>query len=260
MASLEIWFPVLFWVFVGSVLSLIGGILLAIRKKPFTHNQSMLLVSFAAGVLLSTAILDLMPEALERFEALQSIEVMWWWILIGVITLFFLEKTLLWYHHHHEEHAHIHTMPVMITIGDTIHNMIDGMVIAATFIADPKLGVVTALAVAAHEIPHEMGDFGVLLAKGWGRWKTVLMNVLSACSSFVGAIVVLFLGTRVEGIIPILLAFTSGSFLYLACSDLIPELHHECGKGKWHRYQNILQIIVFTAGIFSVWGLVRFLE
>ena len=160
---------------------------------------------------ISTAILDLMPK-LERFEALGSVESMWWWILIGIVMLFFLEKSLIWYHHHHEEHAHHHAVPVMITVGDTIHNVIDGMVIAASFLADPKLGVVTALAVAAHEIPHEMGDFGVLLAKGWGRWKTIMMNVLSACASFIGAIAVLLLGSRVDGVVPILLACTAGSF------------------------------------------------
>lgn len=260
MVSPIIWFQILFWVFVGSILSLIGGVLLALRKKPFTHEQSMLVVSFAAGVLLSTAIMDLLPEALTRFQAANAVDAMWWWLLIGIIFLFLLEKSLIWYHHHHEEHAHLHAVPIMITVGDTIHNMIDGIVIAATFIADPKLGMVTALAVAAHEIPHEMGDFGVLLAKGWGRWKTILMNVLSACASFVGAIGVLLLGTRIEGVVPILLAFTAGSFLYLACSDLIPELHHECGEGKNHHHQNILQIIVFTVGIFSVWYLVHLLE
>jgi len=253
-----LWGQVLLWVFVGSVLSLGGGILLALRKKPFSHEQSMLVVSFAAGVLLSTAILDLMPEALEHFEQLGATESMWWWVLIGTVSLFFLEKSLIWYHHHHEEHAHHHAVPIMITVGDTIHNMIDGMVIAASFLADPKLGVITALAVAAHEIPHEMGDFGVLLAKGWGRVKTIFMNLLSACSSFLGAILVLVLGERVEASVPILLAFTSGAFLYLACSDLIPELHHECAGHK-HEH-NALQMVIFAVGVFVVWWLVRFLE
>lgn len=260
MIPLSIWFQVLWWVFVGSVLSLIGGIVLALRKKPFTHNQSMLVVSFAAGVLLSTAILDLLPEAMEQFQAVGSVETMWWWLLSGVVFLFLLEKLLIWYHHHHDEHTHRQTVPLMITAGDTIHNMIDGIVIAASFIADPKLGVVTALAVAAHEIPHEMGDFGVLLAKGWGRWKTIFMNMLSACASFAGAVGVLALGSRVVEIVPALLAFSAGSFLYLACSDLIPELHHECEEGKNHHHQNILQIIVFGIGIFSVWYLVHLLE
>ena len=153
---------ILFWSFIGSVASLGGGILLALRKKAFSHEQSLLLISFAAGVLLSTAFFDLLPEAGEKLSLIG--------VLAGIIFLFLLEK-FLWYHHHDEEHEGHRRTPVLITVGDTVHNFIDGVVIAGTFMVAPATGIVTAMAVAAHEIPHEMADFGVLLTKGWARKK-----------------------------------------------------------------------------------------
>ncbi|KKU73316.1 MAG: ZIP Zinc transporter, partial [Candidatus Amesbacteria bacterium GW2011_GWB1_47_26] len=152
---------ILIWTTVGSVASLGGGILLALRKKAFTHEQSLLLISFAAGVLLSTAFFDLLPEAIGQIGQLGQIGQIWGWVLAGIIFLFLLEK-FLWYHHHDEEHEGRQRTPILITVGDTVHNFIDGVVIAGTFMVAPATGIVTALAVAAHEIPHEMADFGVL--------------------------------------------------------------------------------------------------
>lgn len=239
---------ILFWSFVGSVASLGGGILLALRKKAFSHEQSLLLISFAAGVLLSTAFFDLLPEAGANLSLVG--------VLFGIIFLFLLEK-FLWYHHHDEEHEGHRRTPVLITVGDTVHNFIDGVVIAGTFMVAPAAGIVTALAVAAHEIPHEMADFGVLLTKGWARKKVILVNLISAGTSLVGAILMYYLGRQIEGILPVLLSFSGGMFIYLACSDLIPELHH---GHKERGVDSLQQMAVFGVGIIIVLVLRRWLQ
>ncbi len=242
-----IW-QILFWSFVGSVVSLIGGVLLALRKKMFTHEQSLLLISFAAGVLLSTAFFDLLPEAGVNLSLIG--------VLAGIIFLFLLEK-FLWYHHHDEEHEGHKRTPIMITVGDTVHNFIDGAVIAGTFLVSPVTGVVTALAVAAHEIPHEMADFGVLLSKGWARKKVILVNLASAGVSLIGAIFMYGMGKKFGTILPYLLSFSGGMFIYLACSDLIPELHH---GHKEKASEAVWQMVVFGAGIAVVWVLIMLLS
>ncbi len=239
---------ILFWSFIGSVASLGGGILLALRKKAFSHEQSLLLISFAAGVLLSTAFFDLLPEAGEKLSLIG--------VLAGIIFLFLLEK-FLWYHHHDEEHEGHRRTPVLITVGDTVHNFIDGVVIAGTFMVAPATGIVTAMAVAAHEIPHEMADFGVLLTKGWARKKVILVNIVSAGTSLVGAMLMYYLGGKIEGMLPVLLSFSGGMFIYLACSDLIPELHH--GHAE-KRSETLAQMAVFGAGIIIVLLLKRWLQ
>lgn len=239
---------ILFWSFVGSVVSLGGGILLALRKKAFSHEQSLLLISFAAGVLLSTAFFDLLPEAGEKLSLVA--------VLGGIVFLFLLEK-FLWYHHHDEEHEGHRRTPILITVGDTVHNFIDGVVIAGTFMVAPATGIVTALAVAAHEIPHEMADFGVLMTRGWARKKVILVNLVSAGTSLMGAALMYYLRRQIEGLLPALLSFSGGMFIYLACSDLIPELHHGHAERK---VDSLWQLATFGMGIAVVWGLIRILE
>lgn len=222
----------------GSVGGLIGGVLLALRKKPFTHSQSLLMISFAAGVMLATAFLDILPEA-GIFNG--------WAILTGIIFLFLLEKTLIWYHHHGDEctsHA-----PALISIGDTLHNFIDGIVMGAAFLANPTTGMITALAVMAHEIPHEMADFAAMLSMGWSKKKVIFINLLSASMSIFGALSVFFISNfiQLENYLPLLLSFAGGMFIYLACSDLIPELHHAHHKAPVKN--NATQILFFGFGI-----------
>lgn len=217
----------------GSIGGLVGGILLALRKKPFSHSASLLMISFAAGVMLATAFLDILPEAGV---------VVWWAVLVGVVFLFLLEKSLIWYHHHGDDcdsHA-----PILITVGDTLHNFIDGVVMGAAFLASPATGILTSLAIMAHEIPHEMADFGVMLSLGWSKKKVILSNLISASVSIVGAVGVYYIG-----VVPLdlLLSFAGGLFIYLACSDLIPELHHAHIKAPVTN--NFSQIIVFGLGI-----------
>ena len=245
---------ILFWSFIGSVASFLGALVLVERKRPFTHAQTLLIISFAAGVLLATVFFDLLPEA-----AAYTGGVVWGGVLGGIIFLFLSEKSLLWFHHHEEEYEGGEETPWLITVGDTIHNFIDGVVIAAAFMVAVPVGIVTSLAVAAHEIPHEIADFGLLLSKGWSKRKPILLNIASAASSLVGALLLFTLGSRVEGWLPHLLSFSGGMFIYLACSDLIPELHH-CHGEDCDLKKNWWQIPAFLGGILVVWTLVKILE
>jgi len=223
---------ILVFTFIGSIGSLIGGLLLLSRQK-FALKISHFLAAFAAGTLLGAAFFDLLPEALEHAEETGGSVDIFLWTLIGIIFFFFIERFLHWFHHHEDYHSDEHaksTVPLII-VGDTIHNFLDGIVIALTFLVSIPLGIVTTLAIAAHEIPQEIGDFGLLLHKGVKRRKVILINIMSAAAAFIGAFLAYFLGERIEGILPIALSLTAGFFIYIAASDLIPEIHHENRKG-----------------------------
>ncbi len=216
---------------IGSIGSLVGGIIL-IQKEKFTLKISHFISSFAAGVLLGTAFFDLLPEAIHEGEK-TGIDGLFW-ALIGIIIFFLLERFIHWFHHHEDYHEHEKesksTLPLII-ISDTAHNFIDGVIIAATFMANTQLGIATALAVFAHELPQEIGDFGLMLHKGMKKKKIILVNILSATVSVIGAVGTYILGDTIESSIPILLALTAGFFIYIATSDLIPEIHYEKRKG-----------------------------
>lgn len=239
---------ILFFTFLGSLFSLIGGLILLSNEK-LMLKISHLLASFAAGVLLGTAFFDLLPEALHEGEA-AGIDV-FLWALVGIVTFFVFERFVHWFHHHeeyHEDNSTSKTTIPLIIFGDTMHNFIDGVVIAATFMIDMQLGIVTTLAVAAHEIPQEIGDFGLMLHKGLSKQKIILVNIVSAAASFLGAILTFLIGSGIEGYLPILIALTAGFFIYIASSDLIPEIHHEKRKG-FAFYETVLLI----AGILTIW-------
>lgn len=221
---------ILLFNFIGSVISLSGGILL-LTKKDLANRISHLLSSFAAGTLLGTVFFDLLPESIE--EANGNTAQVFLWALGGILFFFILERIIHWFHHHEYNEAEIKGKPVipLIMIGDTIHNFIDGIAIAATFMINIPLGIITSFAVGAHEIPQEIGDFGVMIKKGLSGRKTLLFNIVSAFASFVGAILTFYIGDRISGLSAIFLSITSGFFLYVALSDLIPEIHHENKKG-----------------------------
>lgn len=239
---------ILLFTFVGSLAALIGGLLLLSREK-LALKISHFLSSFAAGILLGTAFFDLLPEAHHEGEKL-GIDI-FFWTLFGIIVFFMIERTIHWFHHHDDYHEHQKesktTLPLII-IGDTMHNFIDGVIIAATFMADPRLGVVTSLAVFAHELPQEIGDFGLMLHKGMKRSKIILVNILSSAVAFLGAIMTYLLGNVLEGYIPILLAVTAGFFIYIATSDIIPEIHYE----KRFRH-SVFESFLLIAGIAVMW-------
>lgn len=218
---------------IGSVVSLGGGILLLL-KRDFAYRISHLLSSFAAGTLLGTVFFDLLPESLDEAEKIPNGQAsVFFWMLFGILFFFLLERALHWFHHHDYEESEIKGKPIipLIVIGDTIHNFVDGIAIAATFLTSIPVGIITSFAVGAHEIPQEIGDFGVMIKKGLSRKKTIAINVVSALASFLGAILAFYFGEKVEGLSSIFLAITSGFFLYVSLSDLIPEIHHENRKG-----------------------------
>jgi zinc and cadmium transporter len=256
---------ILLFTFIGSVASLMGGLLLLSREKlvmKFSHY----LFSFAAGVLLGTAFFDLLPEAVEHGEeitaaALESgVEVsefnVFLWTLIGILLFFLIVRFIHWFHHHdeHSPQEEKATVP-LILLGDSFHNLIDGIVIATTFLVSIPLGIVTALAVAAHEIPQEIGDFAILLKRGVKKSKVLLFNVMSALVSLVGAVITYFIGESIDVYLPILLSLTAGFFIYIAASDLIPELHTKEKKSII-----FMETIILFFGVWVVWFLVQILE
>lgn len=222
---------ILVFTFIGSIGALIGGFILLSYEK-FALKTSHFLASFAAGVLLGSAFLDLLPEAIHDAEG-KGINV-FFWALFGIILFFLIERSIHWFHHHEEYHKDPKesksTVPLII-ISDTVHNFIDGVVIAATFLISIPLGIVTAFAVAAHEVPQEIGDFGLLLHKGLSKKKIIILNIVSAAVSFIGALLTYALGNALENYMPVFLALTAGFFIYIATSDLIPEIHYEKRRG-----------------------------
>jgi zinc and cadmium transporter len=247
---------ILLYTSLGSIVSLMGGIIL-LANKELARRLTEPLSAFAAGALLGTAFLDLLPEALEASESTAiSPHIVFFWVLIGIIIFFLLERFIHWFHHHHEHQGEIKKPTgTLILLGDSIHNFIDGVAIAITFMIDPTLGVVTTLAVGAHEIPQEIGDFGVLLKAGYSRTKVLFYNVLSAGAALVGATLTYLIGPQIAGSMPILLAVTAGFFIYIALSDLVPEIH-AWGTKKLA----IIESFLLIAGIVAVGLIVQLLE
>lgn len=234
---------ILLFTFIGSIGALIGGIVLLCREK-FALKISHFLASFAAGILLGTAFFDLLPEAVHEGEGGGNV---FFWALFGIVLFFLLERFIHWFHHHEEFHDtekdSKSTLPLII-FGDTMHNFIDGVVIAATFMVSVPLGIATSMSVFAHEVPQEIGDFGLMLHKGLRPGKIILINIFSAAVSLTGAIVTYFLGNILAGYIPALLAVTAGFFIYIASSDLIPEIHHEKRKSY-----ALIESLLLIAGV-----------
>ena len=244
----------------GSVVSLIGGVILLLKGK-LASSVSHFLAAFAAGVMLGAAFVDLLPEALEHAEELGTGIDIFLWTLGGILVFFLLERVIHNYHHHdtiHSEKEHREerkaTIPLII-FGDSFHNFIDGVVIAATFMVDINLGVLTTFAVAAHEIPQEIGDFGLLLHRGLSKMKVIWVNFFSSLTALIGALITYMVGESIEGILPILLALASGFFIYIALSSLIPEIHGEYRK-KMAFWETVLLII----GVIVIWIAVTTLE
>lgn len=254
MQELSILTYILVFTIFGSILSLIGGIFLLLNEKK-TLKYTHFLAAFAAGTLLGTAFLELLPEAFHEAEHIFEefgVEInIFLWALVGLLGFFLIERFIHWFHHHQHELDHNKktepTVP-LIVVGDSVHNFIDGAVIAAAFLVNIPLGIVTAIAVALHEVPQEIGDFGILLHKGVKRNKVLLVNILSAFTAIVGALVVFFVGETIEPITPILLSLTAGFFIYIAASDLIPEIHHENRKGF-----ALVESSLLLLGVVTVW-------
>jgi zinc and cadmium transporter len=215
----------IFWSLIGGVVSLIGGIVLLGSKK--SSKVAYFATPFAAGALLSAVFLDLLVEGLHESSAETVLKS----VLVGILLFFFAERFLHWFHHHHP-HKDKKTDPSvpLIIAGDTIHNALDGVAIAAGFLISPATGIVTTLAIAAHEIPQEIGDFGLLLDKGLKKKKVLIFNVLSALATTVTAVVVYALGSGAELPLGMLLGLSGGFLLYIALSDIIPIIHQRSAE------------------------------
>ena len=223
--------------FVSSI-SLVGGLLL-IWKKLLTDKYASYFVGFAAGVMLVTAFLDLMPEALEKSQDI-AIFIS---ILSGILIFFFMERFVLWFHHHDDMHES-KPSSFLILLGDGFHNVFDGIAIAAAFMVSPTVGITTTIAIAAHEIPQEIADFSILVLGGMKKRDALFYNFLSALTAFAGAIGGYYFLHTIQNALPMALAFTAGMFIYIACSDLIPDMHQDFKKQKrW------LNSIPFMLGI-----------
>jgi zinc and cadmium transporter len=233
----------------GGIFSLGGGALLLWKGKIFAGKFEQYILSFAVGVLLSAALLDLLPEALELVEEPHGVLA---WTLAGMLVFFVLERYLSWFHHHHSPHGHQPTV-ILLSIGDTLHNFIDGIAIGTAFLVSPQLGIVTSLAVALHEIPQEMGDAAIMLSSGLRRTSILLLNGLSSFASVVGAVVIYLLGNSVQFNFSPVIAFTAGMFLYIAASDLLPTLHSKSTKNAV-----FIQTSMLFLGVFVVYLLVKF--
>ncbi len=225
-----------------SLIAFIGALTLFVKEK-LLDKVLLFLVAFSAGASIGGAFLHLMPEAIERAEPGQVFN-LFLYLLFGFCTFFVLENFIMWHHHHAREHPEIMPFSYLILISDGIHNFIDGLVIAASFVIAIPVGIVTALAVALHEIPQEIGDFGILIYGGFKKGKALFLNFLSAISVVFGGIVGFLLSERMGKSIVFLLPFAAGSFIYIACADLIPEIRHRASPQK-----SIIYFFVFLLGI-----------
>ena len=234
------------WIYaIGSVLvvSLISlvGVLTVSLKDDKLKKMLLYMVSFSAGALFGDAFLHLLPEAVEKsgFGIGMSI-----YLMLGICISFVIEKIVQWRHCHipHSKN-HPHPFAVMNLFGDGVHNFIDGMIIAASYLASNPVGIATTIAVILHEIPQEIGDFGVLLHGGFSRGKAIIFNFVTALTAILGAIIALIISSYIEGIIIFLVPFAAGTFIYIAGSDLIPELHKEVSPKK-----SFMQLIAIILG------------
>lgn len=231
-------------------LVLVGFLLL---HKTLIKRLSFALVSFAAGALLATGFLDTMKEAVA-----QGGDQVFLWVTLSIAGFFLIERLFLHLHHHDtdEDHGEDLKLPVgLLIFGDALHNFIDGASIAASFFVSVPIGIITSIAVFVHEIPHELGDFGILLHKGWPRGKVFTFNALTGVAALGGALLAYVFGTQFAGTIPVLLAITTGNFIYLSATDLLPEIHHHSKKNP-----ALPNVIFFLLGIAVIWILTTFLK
>ncbi|MBT6069312.1 ZIP family metal transporter [Candidatus Peregrinibacteria bacterium] len=245
----EVWLYALGSVLLVSLIAFAGIFTLSMKKESL-QKIVMYLVSFAAGALLGDAFLHMLPEVAHEYGFDMQISMS---VLIGILIFFVTERFIHYHHCHNVDHPHIHSFAIMNLIGDGVHNLIDGMVIAASYMVSIEVGIATTLAVVFHEIPQEMGDFGVLLHGGFSRGKALLLNFGSALLAVAGAVITLLLASHIEGVEKYLVPIAAGGFIYIACTDLIPELHKENSRSKL-----IGQFIVFLIGIGVMWLLLEF--
>jgi len=227
-----------------SFISLIGAIIFYLREQ-ILNKILLFLVALSAGALIGGAFLHLIPEAVYR-AGLEEAAIFktFLYLILGFCTLFILEQFISWHHHHATEHPEIRPFSYLILISDSIHNFIDGLIIAGSFAVALPTGLITTLAVVLHEIPHEIGDFAVLIYCGFKKARALFFNFLSAITAIFGGIAGFFLSEMIGNSIVFLLPFAAGNFIYIAASDLIPEI-----KEKTNIKKSLLYFFIFLIGI-----------
>jgi zinc and cadmium transporter len=230
-----------------SLIAFIGALTLFLKEK-LLNRILLILVAFSAGALIGGAFLHLIPETVAKvgFEETLLLKV-FLYLLLGFCIFFILENFIRWHHHHATRHPEIMPFSYLILISDSIHNFIDGLIIAASFVVSFPIGIVTALAVALHEIPQEIGDFGVLVYGGFKRVKALFLNFLSAITVIFGGLFGFLLSEKIGQSIIFLLPFAAGNFVYIASSDLIPEI-----KLKVSFKKSLIHFFIFLLGIITM--------
>jgi len=233
---------VLFWILAStllvSLISLVGIFTLALKDN-LLHKIIFCLIGFSAGALIGSAFLHILPEAIQRSNSL----LVFYYLILGIILFFLMERYLHW-RHCHDKDCHIHAFTYLNLFGEAFHNFIDGIAIAASFIISIKLGVATTLAIIFHEIPKELGNFGVLIYGGFSRKRALLYNFISALMAILGAITGYFISDFAHDFSHFIMPLTAGGFIYIAMSDLIPEVHKENNQRR-----ATLAFISFLLGI-----------
>lgn len=243
----------------GGVLSVLAAAVFLVLSEPLRNRLLPHLISFATGTLLGAALLGLLPHALEGV-ADRDVHAIPLAVLLGLLGFFLLEKLVLWRHCHADhcevhvpderhDHAQRRSTGTLILIGDGLHNFLDGILIAGAFLTDLHLGVVTSLAVAAHEIPQEVGDFAVLLHGGFTRGRAFVYNVLSSLTTVVGGVLAWFALQEMEAFLPYVLAVAASSFIYIAVADLIPTLHR-----RVEGVATVQQVTLIALGVLLIYA------
>ncbi|WP_374244421.1 ZIP family metal transporter [Zoogloea sp.] len=239
--------------FAGGLLSVVVAAVFAFTARP---NWVPVLISYAIGALLGAAFLEVLPHAIEAAESPEKAAMN---VLAGIMLFFVLEKLVLWRHchdegcqghehHHHGGHGHDHGRSgLLILIGDTFHNFVDGVLIAAAFVESTPLGIVTALAIIAHEIPQEVGDFLILIHSGYSKTRALVFNLLSSLATLVGGILAYVALSHMQALVPVFLALAAASMIYVAVADLIPGLHK-----RTELRATAQQVLLIAAGIASI--------
>jgi zinc and cadmium transporter len=225
-----------------SSVSLVGLASLKINHESL-HKVLILWISLSAGSLMGSVFLDLLPEAIEIAEP-KTVFAM----VLASFFLFFLIEKLFHWRHCHDDECHEHSFGYLSLLGDSVHNFVDGLTIAAAFMTSPTLGLSTTFAIMTHELPQEVGDFGVLLKAGFSHQKALLLNFVTAVTAIVGAILGYFLINKIEWVNGLLLPIAAGGFLYIAASDLLPEINKERSTKKIFS-----SLLFFAIGIFFIW-------
>jgi zinc and cadmium transporter len=257
--------PLIVWIvlfcLVGGVLSVLAAALFLVFQEPLRNWMLPHLISFATGALLGAAFMGLLPHALDA-PGITDAHLIPLTVLLGLLGFFLLEKMVIW-RHCHADYCEVHTpgeahapeknvrqssAGTLILFGDGLHNFLDGVLIAGAFLSDVHLGIVTSLAVAAHEIPQEVGDFALLLHSGYSRGSALFYNVLTSLTTVIGGLLAFYALQDLQAVLPYVLAVAASSFIYIAVADLIPTLHQ-----RVEVHATFQQIVLITAGVMVIY-------